>query len=254
VERDDGELQHARDSFRACGNEGCPAKIQRQCREWLFDIEARLPSVVFRARTEDGDDLLDARVSVDGKPIPSAMNGRPVALDPGEHVVRWEAPEHRAVQQRVVIRESEKNRFLSAVLPAMQRPRSTVTRRPAAAAAAPPAARIPRAAPERPLPVLFWVGAGLAVAGGATFTWLGLDVRADLADYERCKPGCDRKDVEATASRAIIADAALGVGVVGVGLLTWSLFSRDGAAPGTDSNVGFDFAPGRISARYGARF
>ena len=67
VERDQGRLTRARELLLTCSRELCPTVIRQDCREWLFELEPRVPTLVLRARLEDGQDVADVRVFVDGE-------------------------------------------------------------------------------------------------------------------------------------------------------------------------------------------
>jgi hypothetical protein len=53
----------------------------------------------------------DARVAIDG--VPRIVDGKPLRIDPGEHLLKVETrDDHRIVEERVVVREGEKLRVL----------------------------------------------------------------------------------------------------------------------------------------------
>lgn len=114
--RDAGRLVDARALLIVCAQNTCPPLVRKDCAEWLVDVAANLPTVVLSARDAAGRDLTDVRVSVDGHILTEAMDGRAVFLDPGGHVLRFEVPGTAPLEQRVILRQGEKNRVVSAVL------------------------------------------------------------------------------------------------------------------------------------------
>src|SRR5688572_18719922 len=64
--RKDGKLQDARDHFLSCAAPMCPEIVQRDCFRWANDTIDLLPSIVIDAVDDDGHDIGDARVLVDG--------------------------------------------------------------------------------------------------------------------------------------------------------------------------------------------
>src|SRR5437762_10726167 len=54
------------------------------CRQWLSQLDAELPTVIFYVKDDRGRDRADVRVSVDGVPLVDRLSGTPVPMDPGE--------------------------------------------------------------------------------------------------------------------------------------------------------------------------
>ena len=114
--RDDGKYTRAREAFASCARDTCPPVIVKSCAQWLHDLAEKTPTVVFGAKDDSGADVVRARVTIDGASLASALDGNPVEVDPGEHVVRVEREGSVAVEQRVVFRVGEKNRILTVTL------------------------------------------------------------------------------------------------------------------------------------------
>jgi hypothetical protein len=85
VKRDAGQLLEARRLLRVCGGPDCSPTQQRFCSEWLADVDARVPSVVFSAKDAQGADLVDVKVLVDAAQVATMLDGRAVDVDPGPH-------------------------------------------------------------------------------------------------------------------------------------------------------------------------
>jgi hypothetical protein len=113
VLRDIGKLVEARKRALVCVSSACAAVVVKECAQWLSEMDQRLPTVVFAAQDATGADTLRVRVSLDGEPIPEALDGRSVALDPGPHKLRFEMVGVDPVDQNVIIRQGEKNRRIA---------------------------------------------------------------------------------------------------------------------------------------------
>ncbi len=57
--------------------------------------------------------MLDVRILIDGQLATERLDGNPIAIDPGDHTVRFEANGARPVDERILLRQGEKNRILT---------------------------------------------------------------------------------------------------------------------------------------------
>jgi hypothetical protein len=257
-----GKLLDARAKFSTCARPSCPREIVERCTRWTEETQTAIPSVVLVARDPQGRDLSDVAVSIDGAAAaPIATGG--VELDPGEHVFLFQRGGSPNVEERIILREGQKDRQVVATLvvpgstPARAQ-EATSSRAPAAApAAAPEATReaAPEATPEapRPVPTLTWVlgGVGLAALGSfGTFAALGVSERSS----DHCDTGCTPSEKSDVDTKLLIADVSLGVGVVAIVAATWLYLARPSVTPSTASFV--DVRPVRSGAvaLFGARF
>ncbi len=115
--RDQGRYRVARDQFALCAREACPKLVTQTCAGWLRELDAGMPTIVLGAKDERGMDLTDVRVELDGAPLVARLDGKPIALDPGEHTVRFEREGAAPAEQHVVARAGEKNRLVVVALP-----------------------------------------------------------------------------------------------------------------------------------------
>jgi hypothetical protein len=173
--RDDGKYTRAREAFARCARESCPLLLRSDCVHWLLDIDQSSASVVVNAKDDKGNDLVDVTVTVDGQPLVSKLDGKPLAVDPGEHVFRYEAAGFPPVEEHAVIHASEKNRVLNVRFGSAMPVRET----PETGARAPDEGVVLRAAPETTMVpsqprVAGWVFAGVAVAAFANEANFGL--------------------------------------------------------------------------------
>jgi hypothetical protein len=173
--RDAHKLVEAREPLRACAAAECPAVVRSDCAGWLADVEKALPTVVFAARNRAGADLVDVKVSVDGQPLASTLDGQAVPMNAGPHTFHFEgAP--GALDLQVVVREGERNQPIAVVLGPM------------------PVEQPVEGRPSSPLRTLGWVLGGAGVVGlavGAVFgiVAIGDKNKAHCGSNDQCDPG-----------------------------------------------------------------
>jgi hypothetical protein len=238
--RDEGRYRAARVQLLACSRDACPGLVRHDCEKWLSDLDATQPTVVLGARDPKGTDAPATRVLLDGTVLTSHLDGKPIAVDPGEHTFRYEAPGAAPVEQHAVIRVGEKNRMLTAVVmpPAV----------PSATAPSPPPTESPSepATPGRSVPP---VSIALAAVGGVaavSLAYFGLSGRSDVSDLRAtCAPNCLQSQVDSARTKLIVADVSLGVGVVALAGAAWFFFRRGEGAPQQSAAVHADVEPQR---------
>ena len=141
--RDQGKLRAALELFVQCAAATCPAIVRNDCAPWVTQVQAKLPTVAFRARDGEGHDITDVRVSVDGEEIAGKLDGRALTMDPGTHTFRFNKAGEPEVTRTLLLREGEKGRLVDVVI----------------GAAPPPASG------GFSVPVAGWVLGGLSLAG-----------------------------------------------------------------------------------------
>ena len=220
-DRDEGRLLEARKKMVLCASDACPANLRRDCREWLADVDARLPTIVVRVVDEQERDRTDATLRLDGATI--ALDGRAVALDPGQHWLEVEADGAEPQRQVLLAAEREIARVVHIRL------------QPTAASASPrispEPARVeltaPAPTPESSfrVPTAAWILGGAGVAALGSFTILGLSaINTRDALAARCGNLCSEDDVQSGRTQALVADISLGVGIAALAggvLWTW---------------------------------
>jgi hypothetical protein len=168
------------------------------------------------------------------------LDGKPVVVDPGRHVFRYELPGATAsapVEVAVLVRSGEQNREVTAVF--------------SSALSAPPAATRSIAAAEAPAPSrgpspLVWVLGGAAVASLGTS--LAFVVAQDV-EYDRlassCKGHCTPDQVSPVSTERTIA--ALTAAAGGVSLAAAAcvfLLDRPAAPSAAGAPLSIEVAPG----------
>jgi hypothetical protein len=221
-----GKLLDARAKSLACAREACPDIVRSHCAHWLTEIVDEIPSLVVRAQTPDGQDILEATLTIDG--VPGKLDGRPVDVDPGEHVVAVEAAGRHRKQARVLLAAGERARVVTLVLaelsPAVET--APIPRRQSEAA--------PRdAVAARPVPVGVWVLGGVSATafGAAAFFAIQAQHQYDLVTAPApagCSPHCTPQQTATGRGYTLATYASLGVGVVAGGAaLLWALLPRE---------------------------
>jgi hypothetical protein len=114
--KDTHKLVEAREQLRACAATQCPAVVQSDCANWLAELDKALPTVVVTARSAAGVDLVEVKVSVDGQPLVSTLEGQAVPMNPGSHTFHFEGADGASLEQRFVVKEGEKSQAVAVVL------------------------------------------------------------------------------------------------------------------------------------------
>ncbi len=217
--RSAAKVVRARQALLVCVRDVCPRIVRQDCLRWLAEVDAALPSVVFRARGSDGSDVTAVQVYLDGQKVAERLTGISIPVDPGAHTLRFVDASDVQVVLQVLVAEGEQHRVFSVTMPESRGARSSL-------APAEPA--------TRPVPALTWALGGLAVAGGAAF---GILVRTGASDFDRLEDSCGRTrsctDGQVAGARAqyVAADIALGVGIAALGGAAWSFLERPAASP-----------------------
>lgn len=201
VSRRDNKLKDAREKLVVCSNAACPAALRKDCVPWLAEVDAALPTLAVKPVDETGRVLEDATVTIDGKGVTRDGDLAATRVDPGEHVVRVEAPGMKSAEERATLAAGAPRRELVVHL---VRDGGPVSTQPVA----------PPVEASRPVPVATFVLAGVGVAGVVTFAALGAvgNGKKGELDKSACKPNCMPSDVASIKTDYIAADVALGVG------------------------------------------
>jgi hypothetical protein len=114
--RREGKFSAARAELRVCIDARCPGIVRDDCTQRLDELERAQPTIVFDAKSAIGDDIVLVRVAVDGVRLADVLDGRALAVDPGQHVFTFEVPGQAPTTLRFVLREGEKDRRERVVL------------------------------------------------------------------------------------------------------------------------------------------
>jgi hypothetical protein len=202
-----GHYVEAHAELLQCAQAPCPAGVRNDCKGWLSEVEASLPSIIFAVSDHTGRDLVDVRISAGAQLVTEHADGRSLTLNPGLYKLRFEAPGYVTREQEVLVREAEKQRIVRVQLE--PEPRTAL---PSAASQMQPMNDPSSPVPPRSRRLLLASyglgGAALAsLAVGIGFAVSGHDKYNELEDSD-CRPQCSSTEVDAGKRRYVIADVA----------------------------------------------
>lgn len=205
--RQQKRLLEARERLRSCAQSECPAVVVQQCAQWLEEIDKEIPTVVLVVQDASGVDRTDVDVRLDGVVLARGWAGTAREVNPGEHTVTVAARGEVATSAPFVAREGEKRRIVVV--------RTSGSRR--AAASTQTAAEALQPSGSMRTVGLVVSGVGLAAVG--VFAVLAVSAKRDFDELQRtCGPGCTEGEVEPARRKALVADIALGAGVLSLGV------------------------------------
>ena len=211
-QRTAGKLRDARAALHTCARDVCPALVRSDCTQWLAEVEASMPTIVIRAQNARGEDLTDVEVDLDGRRMADKLDGLPIEIDPGSHVLAWRRG-GKAARQEIVVHTAEKNR--------------TVTLRVESGDAL-AAGLVDTPEPEhrfRP-DAAAWIFAGVAVVGAASWGYFGLRGKSEVTDMRiECAAHYAASRVDAAYQKLLVADISLGAALVSAGVATYFFWS-----------------------------
>jgi hypothetical protein len=111
-----GKLHQALEQLTLCAAPSCPVEISKECKRRIGLVNAAQPTILVAATDGAGNDLAAVTVTIDGQPFLTKLDGLPVAIDPGNHVLHFEAEGNPPLDRAVVIQEGEKDRRIAVVL------------------------------------------------------------------------------------------------------------------------------------------
>jgi hypothetical protein len=209
-----GALMEARERFVVCSRPSCPSFIYADCTRFLERLGTEIPAVSFEV--ESGDRRLGAVRIIEGERVlHHGAASTTIELDPGRHVLRFEAPGAEPVTRSLFVERKERDRVMVIDLP------------PAVAPVPPPR---PAAAPsaESKLDPAPWVALGVGTAGVGAFVVLGSMGLSEEKRLERtCAPSCGASELRSVRMKYLFADVALTAGVTSLLAGGYLLFRRE---------------------------
>jgi hypothetical protein len=228
-----GKLRDALKTLAACSDPACPEEVRVECTQRIAATDAAMPTLIFSAKDGAGNDLLAVTVTMNGAPLTTTLDGRPVPIDPGEHAFRFETVGQPPVDKTLVVREGEKNRIESVVLGAMAPP-------PPATATAAPVSVEPSSWNNRK--TLAVVAGGVGVVGvGLGIVWSAYASSAQSQERSNCSAsGCpnrpqsveDYNTAQRNATAATVSFIA-GAALVAAGVVLWVTAPANAATANT---------------------
>jgi hypothetical protein len=232
----DGKLIEAHLRFAQCANDRCAPDTVAECTRWADRVDDATPSIVVVARDDQGRELGEVLVSIDGATAVSGAGA--IALDPGSHRFLFQVSGRPDVTQEAVVNEGEKRREVIVSYPSPPLPKPEDFKAPFVV--------------TRPVPALAWIAGGVGVVGLALFGTLE-GVGAGVRGVDGCANGCSASQKSGVDTYFDVADVAIGVGIAALGVAAWQLIARPSVAR---PSTAFDLRllPGGGVATVGARF
>jgi hypothetical protein len=197
--------------------------MHAECMKFLDQVEAATPSIVVSIEPE-GEAA--ARFSVNDS-AEKAVDGRPIVLDPGPHVVRASAPGYEKAERRFILSAGEKLKRIELRLA----PVPIATEQPAPKRDTPPAPAA-ESVERRPNWLPWILASTFAAAGAAGFAYWGVTARSSETELDRCRPGCAQSQVDGVKRDYLLSNVSLGVGLSGVAaMIVWFALEPDKPAP-----------------------
>jgi hypothetical protein len=216
-----GKLREARASFLVCAQRTCNSVVRASCEKFLQELEEQTPSVIVRVVDSRGHDVLGARVTIDEAAV--ALDGTPVAVDPGQHVIRAKARSGDLAEQKALVALGEKARVirLSFDKPLEQ----DGTRGNVVTRAKPPVPVVEEPSNTVPI-VLGTVGA----IGVIAFVALEIAAQSKYSDLEagclKTRGFCTQAETDPAKEVFVGAGVSLGIAVVALGAAAIVYFTR----------------------------
>lgn len=212
-----GKLRAAEKSTFECTQAACPDFIKSACSKWGSEIQAATPTIVVSAKDAQGNDLTDVSVTFDGQRLVNRLTGLAIAVDPGQHVLRFEHAGDKPVDQKILISEGEKARVVKVTFG---------SKPPGAVQGAAPVGG-ETASTGSGTRALAYVLAGVGAVGLGGFAYFGLTGKSEENSVRasNCAPNCSSSQIDPIKTKYVLADVSLGVGVVSLGLATYFFFA-----------------------------
>jgi hypothetical protein len=226
-----GRLREARDSFRALAaskaNLTNPEKdIADNAAERAHLLDKKIPRLVLRLQPNPP---ADARVSIDGAPVPASTAPRAIELDPGDHHILASSPTSKLAESKVTLTEGGEVEVM-------------VTLEPNGPTPPPPVEPPPPEAPHRNNTLAY-----VAIGGGAALLVTGLVLlgirEGDVSDIKKacgadgaCPAGSNQSSLQSSHDQAaLFGPLGIGLGVVGLAAAGTGVFLLLRRAPAADA-------------------
>jgi hypothetical protein len=244
--RDQHKLLDARQQFRLCAAAACPSVVQTDCASWLADVDKAVPAVVLSAKNGAGADVFDAKVTLDGQPLASRLDGRAIDVDPGRHTFHFELADGTHADLEVLVREGEKSQAVTAQLGVVPSASAAATATPAGATAQ---------TASRPLRTVGWVLGGLGAAGLVVGTAFGVVAISDKSSAGCVDNLCNPGTTSGIKNAALVSDVGwIGGGLLLAGGAALVLLSPSAQSPTTALRVSPFVGPAGGGASLGGSF
>jgi hypothetical protein len=236
-------LVQAREQSILCAKRECPEFVQKECLEWLEDLDARIPTILIEAYDRVGARVDDVTVLFDGVVLARTLDGVEMRVDPGAHQLTFQRRGERTVIQDITLRERDKRKIV--VVRFSPSPADAAPTASASASAAPAGSGAPAGTPA--MRVAAYVTGATAFASLVAAVSLGAVAVAEQGELAgRCSPKCSSGEIEGLRGKAIAADVLGVAGLAMAGVATYLFLaptSRPAAAPVERLTLGAWAAP-----------
>lgn len=227
-----GRLREARDAFRALAaskpNLTQPEKeIADNAAERAHLLDKRIPRLLLRLQP---DPPADARVSIDGAPVPVSTTPRSIELDPGEHHILASSPTSLPSESKVTLAEGREVEVMVAL------ETTGASKPPPPVVAEPPAVESPRR--DHTLAYVALGAGGVLVVTGLVL--LGIR-EGDISDIKKACgsngtcPSAERESLQSSHDQAaLFGPLGIGVGLVGLAAAGTGVYLLLRRAPAAD--------------------
>jgi hypothetical protein len=254
-----GRLREARWFFLKCATAAC-GPIQTKCASAAAALNASIASIVPVVTDATGALLVDVEVKVDGEPLTTKLDGRPLAVDPGVREFSFRARTGDApgaevsLTRKIMILERQRGALPIELPPPTvgeAKPSVATSDEPAEPAEKPSAAAdatqivatppvgvasstgapldVPARSGGSPALGLVLGGAGvLGLAAGALLTYWG---KTDNDSLARCAPNCAPASLDHIRTMYLASDISFGVGGAALGAAALVLALSHRGAP-----------------------
>jgi hypothetical protein len=223
--RQQGKLHDALKELAACADASCPAEVSAECTRRIAEVNAAMPTLILAAEDGVGNDVYDVNVSMDGAPLATKLDGRPLSIDPGPHTFTFERAGQSPVDRKLVVREGDHDRRESLVLAP---PQATVPQVPQLPPVlAPPGVPSSGWSTRKTLAVVVGAVGVVGLGVGGTFGILALSnqmrEKSDCSTSECLNPVPAKSEYTIATQDATAADVAFAVGaaLVAAGAVIW---------------------------------
>jgi hypothetical protein len=196
-------LLRARQQLLVCTAPACPEIVHADCTKWLGEVIDAIPTVVFAASV-GSENTFDVSVAMDGAPLVTRLDGKPIEVDPGLHEFVFQHEGSPSLSRKIIVPARDKDQVISVAWPSP--------------ASAKRGLDSPPSSPEtpsttRPIPPLLFALGGVSLVGFGAFAGVGLWAESTKSDLQSsCSPKCSQSAVNDLQMRLLTADISLGVG------------------------------------------
>lgn len=214
VEMRAGKLVSAKQKLVFCSSSECPELMHSDCQDWLNEVENSIPTVVLRVESLSAQPVINAIVTVDGGP-PAQVNGRAMYFDPGQHELKFSAPDFQSKIVVMLFAEGEKLRQERILLDPL-RPKTTLRLEEKPNTVSP----LDTSSTRTNWTVPIVVGASVTTLGALGAIYFGGKARSEDRALDDCTPNCHRDRIDRIKREYLFANSSLGVMFVGAAATT----------------------------------